>query len=87
MTQDEINRAEWENPENWTGPGWMAIYFSKVDTRTWVPNRRFPRLGWTQNLGRAAGLFWVYAIVVGLFIISHLFWILLVFPRFVGAVR
>ena len=32
MTQEETQRAEWENPENWGGRDWMAIYFSKRDS-------------------------------------------------------
>ena len=62
MTQDEINRAEWENPNNWGGPDWMAVYFSRRDTRTWVP-KRVSRMGWTLNLGRDAGVRWLIAIV------------------------
>jgi len=33
-TQDEINQTEWENPDNWT-----TIYFSKKDSRPWVPKK------------------------------------------------
>jgi hypothetical protein len=65
MTQDETNRGEWENPDNWGGPDWMAIYFSKRDTRTWVP-KKLPWMGWTLNLGRDAGVRWLIGILVGL---------------------
>ena len=37
--QDETNQAEWANPDNWT-----TIYFSKKDSRTWVPKQN-PRHG------------------------------------------
>ncbi len=65
MEQNEINRAEWENPDNWTGPKWLSVYFSKKDTRTWVP-KQIPALGWTVNLGKTAGVFWLVGFVVGL---------------------
>jgi len=38
MTRDEIDRAEWENPANWS-EALMGIYFSKCDSRVWAPNR------------------------------------------------
>ncbi len=48
---DERNKAEWENPDNWTSPG---FYFSKRDTR-WIVPKRNPVLGWTFNLGNKKG--------------------------------
>jgi len=51
MNRDEINKAEWENQENWTSPG---FYFSKKDTR-WIVPKRNPVLGWTFNLGQKKG--------------------------------
>ena len=69
MTQDETNRAQnraqWENPDNWSGPDWMAIYFSKRDSRTWVP-KKLPAMGWTLNLGRRGGVYWLFGILAGL---------------------
>ncbi len=50
-SQDQINKAEWENPDNWTSPG---LYFSKRDTR-WIVPKRNPVLGWTFNLGNKKG--------------------------------
>ena len=64
MSLDEQNRAEWENPENWGGPDWMTIYFSKNDTRTWVP-KRLPWMDWTLNLGQAGGVYWPSAFSPG----------------------
>lgn len=61
MTQDEINQAEWENPENWSD-ALIGIYFSKRDTRVWVPKRR-PGLGWTLNLARPAGAWWLVGLL------------------------
>ena len=63
--QREIGRAEWENPDNWGGPDWMAIYFSKRDTRTWVP-KRLPWMGWTLNLGTRAGVYWLVGFLAGI---------------------
>ncbi len=48
MDQREINEAEWRNPENWSG-SFGGFYFSKKDTRTWVP-KSIPWMGWTLNL-------------------------------------
>ena len=63
MDQKEINRAEWENPENWSGPKWLSVYFSKADTRTWVP-KQIPVMGATLNLGKRAGVFWLVGFLV-----------------------
>ncbi len=65
MTQEETNRAEWQNPENWGGPDWMAVYFSKCDTRTWVP-KRLPWMGWTLNLARDGGVYWLAGFLAGI---------------------
>jgi uncharacterized membrane protein len=63
MTQDEINRAEWENPANWSDSV-VGIYFSKRDTRTWVP-KRVPAFGWTLNLAHSAGAWWLVGLLAG----------------------
>ena len=60
MAQKEINMSEWENPENWGGPKWLSVYFSKKDTRWWVP-KQIPWMGlWcpkaTPNLAHIGGL-------------------------------
>lgn len=57
MTQQDSNQQEWENPTNWSGPRWMGIYFSKRDTRTWVPKSK-PILGWTLNFGQPMAVIW-----------------------------
>jgi uncharacterized membrane protein len=59
MKQDRINRAEWANPNNWNG-GLFGIYFSKRDSRVWVPKRQ-PLLGWTINLAHPRALWWMAA--------------------------
>ena len=58
MNQQDIDTEEWNNPDNWSGPAWLCFYFSKQDSRTWVP-KRIPSLGWTLNLGKNAGVFWL----------------------------
>jgi uncharacterized membrane protein len=65
MEQKELNQAEWKNPENWSGPKWLSVYFSKKDTRTWVP-KQIPAMGGTLNLGKTAGVLWLVAFLVGL---------------------
>ncbi|MDZ4198662.1 MAG: DUF5808 domain-containing protein [Kiritimatiellia bacterium] len=61
MKQQEINQAEWENSENWS----FGLYFSKKDTRTWVP-KSIPWMGWTLNLGTRAGALWMLGFLIGL---------------------
>lgn len=65
MNQETINETEWKNPANWTGPKWLSVYFSKRDARVWVP-MQIPALGWTVNLGQRGGVFWLFAILIGL---------------------
>ncbi len=61
MDQKEINETEWKNPDNWSG----QFYFSKKDTRTWVP-KSIPWMGWTLNLGTPAGAGWMLGFLIGL---------------------
>jgi uncharacterized membrane protein len=63
MDQNEINDAEWRNPENWSGPKWASFYFSKRDNRTWVP-KAIPSLGLTLNIGNHAGAKWFFGFLV-----------------------
>lgn len=65
MNQADINEAEWDNPANWSGPGKGYFYFSKRDSRTWVP-KSIPWMGWTLNLGQPAGARWLLVFLVGL---------------------
>jgi uncharacterized membrane protein len=66
--QKSINRAEWSNPDNWGGPRWISVYFSKKDSRTWVP-KQIPWMGWTLNLAKTAGVVTFLLIIIGLFMI------------------
>ena len=61
--QDQINRTEWENPANWSGPRSYGVYFSKRDTRIWVPKKN-PAHGWTINLAHDAGVKWLTAFIL-----------------------
>ena len=65
MDQQTINETEWANPNNWTGPKWLSVYFSKCDSRIWVPKQP-PGLGWTINLGRPGGVAWLFGVILGL---------------------
>jgi uncharacterized membrane protein len=62
MNQDDLNEAEWSNPENWSG----GLYFSKKDSRVWVP-KQIRSMGWTINLGQkqgAACLMWTFIALI-----------------------
>lgn len=61
MTRDEVNRSEWENPANWSDT-LVGVYFSKKDSRVWVP-KRAPGIGWTINMGHPAGAWWLVALL------------------------
>jgi len=61
--QAAINKAEWQDPKNWTGPRWLSLYFSKRDCRVWVP-KQIPAMGWTVNLGHPKGLAVLLALII-----------------------
>ncbi len=63
-TQDDINQAEWQNPDNWS-----TIYFSKKDSRASVPKRN-PKHGWTINFGHPAGARWIYYLFALFFVLG-----------------
>ena len=69
MNEDDINSAEWRNPENWSKPRWVGLYFSKRDTRAWVP-KPYPILGWTVNLANPRGVFWAIGIVLAVVLVA-----------------
>ncbi len=62
MDQRAINDAEWRNSENWSG-SILGIYFSKRDTRIWVP-KSIPSFGWTLNLAHPAGVWWLFGLLL-----------------------
>ena len=57
MGQDDINREEQANPANW-GDGPWGFYFSKRDSRLWVPKRGEPT-SWTFNFGHRNAAPWL----------------------------
>ena len=65
MDQKAVNKAEWANPENWGGPRLISVYFSKKDSRTWVP-KQIPLTGWTLNLAKSSGVILFLSILIGL---------------------
>lgn len=77
MTQDEINRAEWQNPANWNEDP-LGFYFSKRDSRVFVPKRP-PATGWTLNLGHPTGPRWLYGLFLAIILFQTVFFVLLIF--------
>ncbi len=57
MTQDDINQAEWSNPQNWS---WLC-YRSVRDSRMFVPKRW--GFGWTVNFGNRNSVFLFVALL------------------------
>ena len=68
QTQADINKAEWDNGDNWGGPKWLSVYFSKRDTRIWVPQQP-PSKGRTVNLAHTGGLMWMIGICIGVIVL------------------
>jgi uncharacterized membrane protein len=64
MTQQEINEQEWKNPNNWS-ESLVGFYFSKRDSRVWVP-KSIPWMGWTLNLAKPAGARWMLGFLAGI---------------------
>ncbi|HEX9045573.1 MAG TPA: Ig-like domain-containing protein, partial [Verrucomicrobiae bacterium] len=67
--QAAVNQAEWASPENWTGPKWLSVYFSKRDSRVWVP-KQIPAMGHTVNLGNPRGMFALFAIITAIIVLA-----------------
>lgn len=71
MSQKDANQREWENPDNWHGPGPFQFYGSDRDERVLVPKRHRSR-GWTFNLGHPMGRFLlvlVFSLVLGALVV------------------
>lgn len=71
MVQEQIDQAEWENPANWSDTI-VGVYFSKRDSRVWVP-KRTPSWGWTINLGHPAGAWWLVGLLAAGPVLAGLF--------------
>ncbi|MDX1496607.1 MAG: DUF5808 domain-containing protein [Salinisphaeraceae bacterium] len=73
--QASINQEEWNDPDNWGGPRGLEVYFSKRDSRIWVP-KRIRWMGWTVNLAHTGGVLWLLAIIlssIGLVVASAIY--------------
>ena len=55
--------AEWTNPRNWHG-GFMNFYFSRRDTRAFVPKRGTEVGGATVNFARLPGVLFIVGILL-----------------------
>ena len=76
MNQGTTDQEEWQKDENWGGPKWGEVYFSKIDPRIIVP-KRIKWMGWTVNLAHTAGvllfvgaLFGIPCIVIAILLIT-----------------
>ena len=65
-SQEDVNNTEWGKSENWS-----SLYFSKKDSRTFVPKKN-PKHGWTINFGSESGSRWIYYLF-GLFFLIGCF--------------
>ena len=63
MSQGKINQAQWEHADNWSGPKWLCMYFSKKDSRTIVP-KKIKAMGWTINFGSPSGVYWFVGSII-----------------------
>lgn len=59
--QDEVDAIEHANPANWHG-GWVGIYYSKRDSRAFVP-KRCAAMGITINFARLPGVLFLIGIL------------------------
>lgn len=62
--QEDINQSEWNNEDNWS-----TIYFSKKDSRAWVPKKN-PAHGVTINFGSKVGSRWIYYLFIFFFLLG-----------------
>jgi uncharacterized membrane protein len=62
VKQQKINRREWQDPRNWSD-NILGIYFSRKDSRVWVP-KRVPILGWTLNLAHRNAMWWIVGLAM-----------------------
>lgn len=71
MSQQAINEREWRDPANWSAPRWLGFYFSKRDSRAWVP-KAVPAFGWTPNLAHPRGAASLLLIMLAIALIGPL---------------
>ena len=65
MNQSEINKEEWQKEDNWGGPRWGAVYFSKKDKRIFVP-KKIRWMGYTFNLAHTPGVLLFISVLLGI---------------------
>ena len=78
MDTKQANIAEWSDHKNWSRFGLLGIYFSKVDSRLWVP-KATPGLGWTLNFAHRGAVAMLLAVIavptlvaaVGVMVFAH----------------
>ncbi|WP_269517531.1 hypothetical protein [Alteromonas sp. BMJM2] len=71
MQQEDINKREWKDKNNWSESTVFGIYFSKKDSRIWVPKpNAIP--GWTLNLAHFSGVAIFFAIICVTMLVSGL---------------
>jgi uncharacterized membrane protein len=70
MRQTEIEDAEWANPANWYG-GFLNLYYSKRDTRGFVPKRN-PAMGTTINWAKPEGAWFVVGVIVFIIVVASI---------------
>ena len=61
MTQVEIDDAQWVRPDNWYLGG---LYFSRRDSRPFVPKRHCQDAGATINFARPTGVGFLVGILI-----------------------
>jgi uncharacterized membrane protein len=73
LSQKEIDEREWSNPQNWH----CTFYFSRKDSRTFVPKRR--GYGSTVNFARRGTLWFFFflmlfpLVIIGSVLLSRAF--------------
>ena len=78
MNTQQTNIAEWNDHKNWSRFGLWGIYFSKADSRLWVP-KATPGLGWTLNFAHRRAAVMLLALIalpplvaaVGILVFAH----------------
>ena len=63
MDIETTNKNEWQQAGNWSRMGLFGIYFSKADTRLFVP-KATPAFGWTLNFGHRHAVPWLSALIL-----------------------
>ncbi|WP_418314213.1 DUF5808 domain-containing protein [Phyllobacterium zundukense] len=58
----EDNKSSWSNSENWSH-GIGRIYFSRSDSRLWVPKRN-PAMGCTINMAHRRAIWWLLLLIL-----------------------